>query len=204
MLEDVDRIEVVRGPGAASRRGWRPWCGYTLMVCAMAMTVPGLASAQTATSADVKAAYIFNFTKFVEWPRDAASEAKFPILLGVMGDGPVADALREIVRGKSILGRTLVVKRVTLKDDLTRLQILFVHASEAARLGEVIKALGSASVLTVSDLDRFSELGGMIQFRLEDDRVRFDINLDQAEAKGLQINSKLLALAKFVHSTKSR
>lgn len=183
------------------RTSCRAWlCALVVGVAGMAM--PGPASAQTAASAEVKAAYLFNFSKFVAWPRDATSEGKF--VLGVMGDGPVADALRDMVRGKSIAGRALVVKRVTLKDDLTQLQILFVNASEAARLGELIKRLGGASVLTVSDLDRFCEVGGMIQFRLDDDRVRFDINLDQAEARGLQVNSKLLALAKSVHSTKSR
>lgn len=174
----------------------------TLM--AVAVTVPSLASAQTATSAEVKAAYIFNFSKFVEWTRDAANEAKSPFVLGVMGDGPVADALRDMVRGKSIAGRALVVRRVTLKDDLAQLQILFVNASEVPRLRELIERLAGASVLTVSDLDRFCALGGMIQFRLDDDRVRFDINLDHAESAGLAIDSKLLALAKTVYKTRDR
>lgn len=157
------------------------------------------ASAQTASSADVKAAFLLNFSKFVEWPPEAASG---PFVIGVLGDDAVADALRDLVGGKSVGGRPLVARRVVPKDNLAELHMLFIGTSEAARLADVLRRTGSGSVLTVSDLDRFCQQGGIIEFRSERDRVRFEINLDQAERARLVINSKLLALAKTVHHTK--
>ena len=98
-------------------------------------------------------------------------------------------------------GRPLVARRVVLKDNLAELQMLFIGVAETARVADVLRRAGSGSVLTVSDLDRFCLQGGIIEFRSERDRVRFDINLDQAERARLVINSKLLALARTVHHT---
>jgi hypothetical protein len=111
----------------------------------------------------------------------------------------VAEALRDLAKGKSIGRRRLITRRVVLKDNLAELQMLFFGASESARLSDVLQRTGGGHVLTVSDLDRFSLQGGIIEFRSERDRVRFDINLDQAERSKLVINSKLLALARTVY-----
>jgi hypothetical protein len=176
----------------------------SLAACLLAFAVVTawpVAAAQIASGADVKAAFLFNFSKFVEWPTDASAG---PFVFGILGDDAVADALRDLARGKAIAGRPLLVKNVAARDDLTALNIIFVGDSESARLADIIKRTNGGSVLTVSDLARFCDLGGMIQFRSENDRVRFDINLDAAEAGGLAINSKLLALARAVHSTKTR
>lgn len=173
-----------------------------LMVCLLAITIastgPTAASAQTASGADLKAAFLLNFSKFVEWPAGTAGE---PLMIGVLGDDAVADALRDLAGGKSVGGRPLVARRVVLKDTLAELQMLFIGASENARMAEALQRTSSGHVLTVSDQDRFCEHGGIIEFRSERDRVRFDIDLDRAERAGLVINSKLLALAKTVHQT---
>lgn len=158
-------------------------------------------SSQTASSDEVKAAFLFNFTKFVGWPA-AATSGPGPLTVGVLGSDAVAGVLKDIVRGKSVDGRQFVTRRVTAKDDLSTLNVLFIGASEESRLGEVFKQLGSAGVLTVSDVRGFCARGGMIEFLLADDRVRFDINLGSAEQSGLTLNSKLLALAKSIVSTK--
>lgn len=172
-----------------------------LLVLALLGAASAPAAAQAASGADIKAAFLLNFAKFVEWPAGGAADRPFTI--GVLSDDVMADALRDLSRGKSAGGRPLHTRQVTIKDPLADLQMLFIGASEERRLADVLKRANAGSVLTVSDLNRFCELGGTIQFRSERDRVRFDINLDQAERSGLVINSKLLALARSVlHSSK--
>jgi hypothetical protein len=169
------------------------------LTCAFAAVVP--VSSQTASSDEVKAAFLYNFTKFVGWSA-AAAAGREPMTVGVIGNDAVADALKDIVRGKLVDGRQLAARRVTAKDDLSTLHVLFIGTSEESRIGEVFKQLGTAGVLTVSDVPGFCARGGMIEFLLADDRVRFDINLVSAEQSGLTLNSKLLALAKSIVSTK--
>jgi hypothetical protein len=163
------------------------------------MLAPAGAGAQRADADAVKAAFLYNFSKFVEWP--GAVGPRFTI--GVVGSDRVADALTAIVRGKSADGQPLAVIRVTPQDDFTTLQMLFIGASEAGRMAAIVKKAGRG-VLTVSDADRFCPAGGMIEFRNDDDRVRFDIELHHAEAAGLAISSKLLALARTVYPSRSR
>lgn len=189
------------GPRASTViRRQRAW-----VTCLVAVALSGLwggrAATQTASGAEVKAAFLLNFSKFIEWP---ARPAGADFVIGVLGDDAVADALRGIGAGKSAASRPLVVRRVAIRDDLASLQMLFVGVSEESRLVEIIRRTGGGSVLTVSDMDRFCQQGGIIQFRSERDRVRFEINLDQATFAKLAINSKLLALAKTVYqSTKA-
>lgn len=173
----------------------QPWLVAGLIALLMSAASLGTTAAQDASGADIKAAFLLNFAKFVEWPQTPSSE----FVIGVLGDDAVAEALRELAQGKAAHGRPLVTRRVVLKDNLAGLQVLFIGASESARLGDVLQRTNGGSVLTVSDLNRFSQQGGTIEFRSERDRVRFDINLDEAERSGLTINSKLLALAKTVH-----
>ena len=172
-----------------------------IAACLLAVSILSASSstvdAQPTSSAAIKAAFLLNFAKFVEWPNGGGTpERAFSI--GVLGDDVMAFAMRDLSRGKTAAGRRLNARRVTTKDALDDLHILFVGAAEEPRLAEVLKLANAGSVLTVSDLTRFCELGGMIQFRSEDDRVRFDINLEQAERSALIIDSKLLAIARSV------
>lgn len=164
----------------------------------------GTSSAQQASSADVKAAFLYNFAKFVEWPPDPAGAESYDFVIGVLGNEAIAESLIDIVKGKALLGRPVLAKKLGLKDDLRKVQILFIGSAESGRIPELMKRLGkTASVLTVSDADRFRLSGGIIQLRTEADRVRFDIDLHHAGAAGLVINSKLLALAGTVHPSRT-
>ena len=174
-----------------------------LLAIALAMASSAPAVGQTPTGADVKAAFLFNFARFVEWPAVAAGADPPDFVIGVLGNDAIADSLTEFVKGKLHHGRPLSVRRLGPKHDVTKVHVLFIGASESARLPELLERLGSASVLTVSDADRFAVLGGAIQFRTESDRVRFDVNLEAAEAAGLTINSKLLRLAGTVKSLRN-
>jgi hypothetical protein len=163
---------------------------------AFLIAVPPLAVGQEAPSEyQVKAAYLFNFLKFVDWPADAFSDPLAPIIIGIAGDDPFGEALLQIVLGKTVQDRDVIIRRYRPGEDLKGCQILFINASEIKRLPHLLDSLRGSSVLTVSDMDHFIEAGGMIQFKVENNRVRFSIDLQVAERARLKISSKLLAVA---------
>jgi hypothetical protein len=150
------------------------------------------------TEYQVKAAFLYNFAKFVKWPEGAALGATF--VIAVVGDDPFGDVLDRTFAGKTILDRRVEVRRLGSLETPDRIQILFVSSSERARLPRLLKSLEGASVLTVGEMEGFTEQGGMIALRLGGDVVRFDVNLDQVERAHLKMSSQLIRLARRVIS----
>jgi len=146
----------------------------------------------------VKAAYLFNFLKFVDWPEDAFGDPLAPMVIGVVGDDPFGNALPQVVIGKTVQGRDLVIRIYRPGEDLRSAHILFISSSERKRIPTILSSLRGSSVLTVADVEGFVESGGMIQFVPENNRVRFAINVDAARRGRLKVSSKLLSLAKTV------
>ena len=142
----------------------------------------------------VKAAFLYNFVKFVEWPATPAVQ-EGPIEICVLGKDPFGGALERVVEGKTVNDRPLVIRRIGEIAAARSCQVLFVSASEAGRVSVIIKAVRGWNVLTVSEIERFSERGGIITFLMEGQRVRFRINPKMAASAGLKISSKLLQLA---------
>jgi len=143
----------------------------------------------------VKAAYIYNFGKFVKWPANAAANQNDSFTICVLDDDPFGSVLQSTLTGQSIGGRPVAVRRVPKPQEAIGCRILFIKADEESHLKGILAALGEASVLTVSDISDFSNRGGMIQFVLEGDRVRFEINRASAEGAGLTLTSDLLKVA---------
>jgi len=158
------------------------------------------ASAQSvADENQVKAAYLLNFARFVEWPADVLAVSS-PLIIGVIGDNPLDGALEDVLRGKSANGHPIQLRRLRWDELLlTTCQIVFISDSDEAHLPQILKSLTGASALTVSDIGRFSLRGGMIEFRMVGNRVRFDINRKTAIAARLDISSKLLSVARALH-----
>lgn len=153
-------------------------------------------SAQTFES-EVKAAFLFNFTKFVEWPSSAFESATAPLRLCVVADAAFTHNVDEIIAGETVRGR--VLRRVTpAATDLAQCHVLYVASAESVHTDKLLSAVRRAPVLTVGESPRFLEQGGAIAFALVNGRVRFDVNLDAAEATGLTISSKLLRVARYV------
>jgi hypothetical protein len=147
------------------------------------------------TEYQIKAAFIFNFARFVEWPPQAFNGAKSPFIIGILGDNPFHDDLEQTVRDKTVDDHPFVVKEFRSPADATNCHILFISTSEKPRLAQILKYLRGASVLTVGEMDRFTESGGMINFIVEGTKIRFRINKEAATNAGLKISSKLLNLA---------
>jgi hypothetical protein len=157
------------------------------------------ATAQSAADEyQVKAAYILNFARFVEWPSNTLP-ASSPMTIAIVGNDPFNGSLEHVLRGSSANGHAIHLRYVHWNDILTQYQIVFISTSEEAHLPDILRFLGTESVLTVSDIDRFSLRGGVIEFSMVGNRVRFDINRNPAIAAKLTISSKLLSVARAVH-----
>jgi hypothetical protein len=146
------------------------------------------------TEYQVKAAYLYNFAKFVEWPPEViASDSSFNIC--VLGHNPFDANLGTTIAGESVKGKNVAVKTISRAQDGTGCQVLFISSSEETRLKDILAVLDKNSVLTVSDMPYFTRRGGMIQFVTEANRVRFEVNLTSAERTGLILSSQLLKVA---------
>jgi hypothetical protein len=153
------------------------------------------------TEYQVKAAYLFNFLKFVEWPSDAPADPEGKWVIGIVGESPVGAEIALIAEGKIVEGRGLLVKKFRATDNLRGCNILFVSASEEKHLPSILIALQGSSVLTVADIDKFIGYGGMVQFVAEGDRVRMAIDVGATGRARLKVSSKLLSLAQAVTAT---
>ncbi|MEJ0087906.1 MAG: YfiR family protein [Pseudomonadota bacterium] len=146
----------------------------------------------------VKAVFLYNFSRFVEWPASAFAGPDAPFVVGVFGHDPFGRDLDEVVRGETAAGRPLVVRRVQTAAEAAACQILFIHQSEDKRLSEVIDALDHHSTLTVSDVDGTAQRGVMIRLVTDKGRVRMRVNVESARAAQLTISSNLLRSAEIV------
>jgi hypothetical protein len=148
------------------------------------------------TEYQIKAAFLYNFAKYVEWPADTPGASK-PFTLGILGKDPFGTHLNEL-EGKTVHDRQLVFKRLANTQEAAGCQVLFISRSEEGRLDQILASLDGTPVLTVSDMHRFTQRGGMVGFSMEEQKVRFNVNLKAAETHALRISSQLLKLAKNV------
>jgi hypothetical protein len=170
------------------------------LLIAIALTIvarPAPVFGQAIAGSTLKAAFLYNFVKFVEWPREALAD-EAPLVLCVTGDLGVADALDEAVRGRAVDRHRLVVRRPKVDDSLRLCHVLYLSGVDGPNASLIVQRLAGAAVLTASDIDRFAQGGGVAHFFLEADRMRFAINLDAAQRARLKVSSKLLGLAKIV------
>jgi hypothetical protein len=143
----------------------------------------------------VKAAFIYNFAQFVEWPADAFASSKAPIVIGIVGDDPFDGSLENAVRDKTIGGRSLLVEHYKTAANLAPCHILFVPRSEAENVPAILQKTGNFT-LTVGETDDFCAKGGAFRFLLEDNKVRFEVNVDTIRRLRIKVSAKLLKLAK--------
>ena len=172
-----------------------------LILCA-AYLGAAVAPAQNADEYQVKAAFLYNFAKFVEWPEGAFKTPTDPIIICVLGRSPFGSLLEQSVKGKQIEGRALVIRQISEPREASGCHLLFVTASEKKRSPAILELLKSASVLTVGETSNFAAAGGVINFKLEDGKVGLEINVCSAERARLKISSKLLSLAKIIKDDK--
>jgi hypothetical protein len=163
----------------------------------LATICPWVASGQQPRPSEyqVKAVYLFNFSRFISWPAPTAGVPARPFAICVMGRDPFGPVLDATLAGEIIGGQSVIARRVTEAGEAADCRVLFISTSEENHLREILAALNKSSVLTVSDIGRFTERGGMIQFVLQGDRVRFEVNLARATEAKLTVSAELLKVA---------
>jgi hypothetical protein len=161
--------------------------------------------AQTAMSeSQVKAMFVYNFLKFVEWPAGVSADAKDPFLVLIIGEGPTADATEHFLESKTIGEQPLVVRRIRWDQSVAGARAAFVVERDGKKLQHVLKAAAAAGVLTIGEGESFATRGGVIGLLVEDRKVRFDVDTTAAQNAGLRVSSKLLALTRTVRSSTDR
>jgi hypothetical protein len=174
---------------------------FVWLALAVPLLLDGASAAVAApTEYQVKAVFLFNFSQFVDWPPQAFSDARAPLVIGVLGADPFGADLDEVVRGETVNGRPLLVRRFRRVEEIKDCHILFIGGSERARLEQILQALQGRSILTVSDDEDFARRGGMIRFTTDKNRIRLGVNLEAAVTAGLTISSKLLRPAEIVRT----
>ena len=157
-------------------------------------------SAQTASLPEykVKAAFIYNFTKFVQWPEEAFEDSESPFTLCVVGKDPFGTAL-DPLQEKTAQGRAIIVLRTHYLEELTTsCHVVFVSESERKRVDSIVEAFRLQPSLTVSDIKNFARQGGIMNFTKKNKRIRFEINVGAGQRAGLKISAQLLELATAV------
>jgi hypothetical protein len=152
----------------------------------------------------VKAAFLYHFIEFVEWPEAVFPESDGTITIGVLGDDPFGAVLDKAVMDETVRGRKVVVRRFRDVGDVASCHVLFISKSETGKLPVILKHLEDTPVLTVSEVDGFTDRGGVMNFYIEKNKVRFEINQGSASRKGLKISSKLLCLGRIVGQKSSK
>jgi hypothetical protein len=212
-INDIGRLAAAV-PSAAERL--RATSKLLAAAICLALIIAPTASADTSSAKykeyEVKAAFIFNFLKFIDWPEEKTAGNDNQIVIGIIGEDPFGPAA-DVFKNKSVEEHKLLLKRFEPVEQIWKLpdkdkneridalkhcHLLFICQSEQKQIHDIIEIVSNSSVLTVADTDGFIEAGGIINFFTEDNKIRFDINQACAEKTGLKIRSQLLRLAKRV------
>ncbi|HVB87724.1 MAG TPA: YfiR family protein [Candidatus Dormibacteraeota bacterium] len=186
------------------RKIWKFTIAAACLICLLAaQSIPAQGADSASSEYLIKAGFIYNFAKLMEWPAPVFPEPNSPIVIAILGTDPFQGTLDNVLRGKQVNGREFVVKHLKWGDDLKGCNIIFVSSSEKAHFDDLFRMIHGLPILTIGDTPGFAERGGIINFVLEDDKVRFEIDVNAAKQARINISSRLLALAKIVPDTAS-
>ncbi len=168
-----------------------------IAACTVAMGA-STGHAQSDREYQIKAAFLYNFTKYIEWPANKFADEDTPLSLCVIGDDPFGPILEQTVAEKTFKGRKILINRLHVLDELKYCHLLFVSSSERERVAQITSLATWASVLTTGDMERFAKLGGVINLTKRRNKISFEINRSAADRAGLTISSRLLKLGTIV------
>ncbi|HEY1470321.1 MAG TPA: YfiR family protein [Candidatus Acidoferrum sp.] len=173
--------------------------GFAFLVLLLYLPAPSSVYAQSTTAEyQLKAAFIFHFVQLVDWPPEVSSPSGRPLILCIADENALPGLLERTVQGKQIASRPLYVRHLLEKDNPKSCDLLFVVGQDKKRAAALLRAVNNAPILTVGESEDFIQQGGMIGFCLQENKIRFDINLQAAKRANLTISSRLLLLAKSV------
>lgn len=188
-------------PQHGARRGGQsllPWVTPFVFVGIMFGALGLSAQKSRPLEYQVKATYLYNFARFVQWPANSAVAKNGAFAICILGQDPFGLTLDAVLAGETIDGKAVSAKRVAKPQDAKGCRVLYISSSEESRLKEILATLDKVCVLTVSDMPQFSQRGGMIQFVQQSNKIRFEVNLASTEGAGLTLSSELLKVATTV------
>jgi YfiR/HmsC-like len=177
---------------ARKNRVWRIFAAITLLIAALPCRADG-----PTREYQIKAAFVYNFTQFIDWPDSAFASKDSPFVVATVGMDPFNGALEDAMSGKTAAQRPVTVQHFDSVADVGDCQLLFVPASLDSSLPTLFGNIGGKPVLTVGESQGFDPAGGGIRLFLEDNRMRFEINLDPISSAGLKVSAKLMKLARI-------
>jgi hypothetical protein len=154
-------------------------------------------SQDLSTEYQIKGAYIFNFAQFTNWPATSFQNSNDPFIIGIIGKDPFGVFIDELVKGELKSGHPIVIRRFNSFNDVNFAHVLFIGKDANVDIAQINKLAGNKPILTMSDLDGHARQGGIVEFYVEENKVRFVVNVEEGERKNLQFSSKLLRLAKI-------
>ena len=166
-----------------------------LLACLALVGSPSLAEEKALPEYQVKALFLVNFAKYVEWPPGAFATNSPAFIIGITGQSEIGEHLQKAVEGKKACGHPIVVRAIEKEQDLVKCHILFISATEKKHIAKIFSSVNSAPVLTVGETDQFTQRGGIIGFIKKEGKVRLEIDLNAAREAGLEISSRLLSVA---------
>lgn len=188
-IADLPRSSVRRAP-------------VTTLLCVLSLLLGfpgrGVAQAKQLSEYQLKAVYLFNFAKFIEWPAGTFAGESAPVVFAVVGVDPFESILEDTLEGKKVGSRPIVIKRFKEVPDIGPCHILFVSSSLASKLPQVLEKLSGTSTVTVGESEGFARNGGVFRFLLKDNKVRFEINVDAVKRLRLVVSAKLLQVGILV------
>jgi len=190
-------------PNESPATGGPPHIGWPVLALLAAIALFSPANSQriaaeevfAPTAPEVMAAMIYNFALFIDWPTTESEAKQSPFVIGVFGEDPIGIFLENSAKVETVQRKKIQIRHLATLNDVKSCRILVVSQSQKKRLPEILDALRGEPIMTVGDIDDFAQLGGMIAFKKEGSRIRFQINSDAATRVGLKISSKLLNLA---------
>ena len=191
-----------RAPFAANRKAVSGVCLAAACALLLAGRVETAAQSAIPPEYQVKAAFLFRFSQFTQWPLEAFAGAGSPLVIGILGEDPFREFLDDIVRGEQVQERPFVIQRYRRLAEMKTCHVLFISRSENSRIDQILAGLRDRPILTVCEVEGFTTRGGMIEFVSHEGKIRLRINPTAAKSVGLTISSKLLRPAEIVETGK--
>ena len=195
----MHRLKSSLNQSASRKSGWFGWAAARFGLLLLLAGAPlGFCGDAMFTEYQVKALFLMNFTKYVDWPAGTFAQTNAPIIIGVYGENHFGDDLQKAVAGREVNGRSIVIRQLDGTNDLVKCQVLFISRSEEKNQGQILHQLKVSPVLTVGESEQFIAQGGTINFAMKGGKVRLEINVPAAQQANLQLSSKLLSVADVV------
>lgn len=168
-----------------------------LLLIGFSLSTQLLYGQKPAPEYQVKAAFLYKFTRFIDWPTAAFRSPTSPFVIGIIGNDPFGGYIREIVKGEKVGSHPIIIQQYHNSQEVINCHMLFVNPPATSRVKDIVTAIGGRSILTVSDMENFTAYGGMVNFYKENNKIRFEVNVASSRSAHLEISSKLLTVARI-------